>query len=170
MLDDEFSTCESSKDEEGDNEVTEDIKKKNKNNSDERKNWGKGIPRYIEEDLMTKEELLDFAMQIVKQFELDKKGFELVSANNKLGIYPNFVVRKDNTLLFILVKADIAPRMPELTEDDKKIMIEQSKKYDAIPLFAPVGFGSTDPERFDKSIALRGDSFYSNYVGLEEIK
>ena len=136
----------------------------------EKRDWGKGIPSYNESDLMTQEELLDFAMQIVKQFEIDKNGFELISANNKVGVYPNFVVKKDDTLSFILVKADVAPRMPELTGEDKKIMIEQSKKFNAIPLYAPVGFGSTDPDRFDKSIALRGDGFYSNYVGLEKIK
>ena len=133
------------------------------------KDWGKGIPKYKEEDLMTQEELLDFAMQIVKQFELDKNGFELISANNKIGFYPNFVVKKDDILSFILVKADIAPRMPELTVEDRRIMLEQSKKFNAKPLYAPVGFGSTDSDRFDKSLALRGDEYYCNYVGLEEI-
>ena len=34
--------------------------------------WGKGIPEYTDEDIMTESELLDFAMQNVKQFELDK--------------------------------------------------------------------------------------------------
>ncbi len=132
--------------------------------------WGKGIPDYKDEDLMTDEEMLDFAMQNVKNFELDKNNYEIISANNKVGIYPNFVVKKDNILYFILVKVEIAPKMPSLTTQDKEIMIKQSEKFNAIPMFAPVGFGSSDPDRFDKSIALRGDGYYCNYVGLEKIK
>ena len=132
--------------------------------------WGKGIPKYTDDDVMTESELLDFAMQNVKQFELDKNNYKIISASNKIGVYPNFVVEKDETLYFILVKADIAPNMPELTDNDITIMLEQSKKFKAIPLFAPVGFGSSDPDRFDKSLALRGDGFLCNYVGLQEIK
>lgn len=132
--------------------------------------WGDGIPEYKKEDLMTDRELLDFAMRNVQMFELDKNGYEIISASNQIGVYPNFVVKKDNNLIFILVKVDIAPNMPKLTKNDRKIMIEQANKFNAIPLFAPVGFGSSDPDRFDASLALRGDGFYCNYVGLEEIK
>ena len=132
--------------------------------------WGEGIPDYKEEDIMTKEELLDFAMQNVKTFEFDRNGYEIVSANNSIKVYPNFVVKKNGKLFFVLVKVDIAPNMPELTNEDKKIMIEQAKKFNAIPMFAPVGLGAADPERFEKSLALRGDAFYCNYVGLKEIK
>ena len=134
-----------------------------------KKLWGEGIPEYKEEDLMTERELLDFAMRNVQIFELDKNGYEIISANSQTGVYPNIVVKKDNKLFFILVKVDIAPNMPKLTKMDKKIMLEQSSKFNAIPLFAPVGFGSSDPDRFDASLALRGDGFYCNYVGLEEI-
>lgn len=38
---------------------------------------------------------------------------------------------------------------------------------DAVPCFASVGFGSTDAERFDASLALRGDGYYANFTGLE---
>ena len=87
-----------------------------------KKLWGEGIPEYKEEDLMTERELLDFAMRNVQIFELDKNGYEIISANSQTGVYPNFVVKKDNKLFFILVKVDIAPNMPKLTKMDKKIM------------------------------------------------
>ena len=133
-------------------------------------NWGKGIPKYNESDIMTDKELLDFAMQIIKEFEFIKNGWDIVSENNNINDYPNFVVTKDGLTYFILVRAAIAPEMPVLSDDERNIMIEYSNSNNGIPLFAPVGFGSRDPERFDKSLALRGDGFYSNYVGLEEIK
>lgn len=133
-------------------------------------NWGAGIPKYDESDIITEKELLDFAMQNVREFELQKNGWKIVSESNNLDDCPNFVVTKDGAKYFILVKASIAPEMPTLSDDEKNIMIEYSTSNNAIPLFAPVGFGSTDPERFEKSLALRGDGFYCNYVGLQKIE
>ncbi len=153
-INDEISLHRSYEDETEDNEVK----------------WGKGIPKYNKEDIMTKEELLDFAMENVAIYEFDKEGYMIVDSDNTIGAYPNFIVEKDNKTYFVLVKADIAPKMPKLSEKDRKEMIKEAKEVDAIPMFAPVGFGSSDPERFEASLALRGDGFYCNYKGLEEIK
>lgn len=44
------------------------------------------------------------------------------------------------------------------------IATNMSKSY-----WAPVGFLSTDPARFEACLALRGDGFFCKYEGLREI-
>ena len=133
------------------------------------KDWGFGIPNYTREDIMTSSELLNFAMQIVFDYELKPSGYEIVASNDDINKTPNFIVKKDGQLFFIVVKAAIAPDMPTLNDDEKRYIKTNANKYDAKVFFAPVGFASTDADRFSKGLALRGDGFYSNYCGLEEI-
>ncbi|MHB1154978.1 MAG: hypothetical protein ACYC00_21960 [Eubacteriales bacterium] len=133
------------------------------------KNWGKGIPKYQSSDLMTESELQNFAMQIVKEYEIDKNHYEILATTDELNKVPNFVIKISNTICFVVVKADIAPNMPILTNDEKVNILNHAKQFNAKCYFASVGIGSCDADRFNASIALRGDGFYSNYRGLEEI-
>jgi hypothetical protein len=133
----------------------------------EKKEWEKGIPLYHESDLMTELELLHFAMKIVMDFEIKPNSYEIISTNNKIGTYPNFVLKKDNLLYFIVVGVAIAPKMPILDKVIRSNLLKHAKSFNAISYYAPVSFGSSDAERFEASLALRGDGFYANYKGLE---
>lgn len=54
-----------------------------------KKGWGAGIPKYKESDLLEGQELLNFAMTIVKQNELDVNGYTITAASDQIGVIPN---------------------------------------------------------------------------------
>ena len=61
-------------------------------------NWEAGIPKYDESDIITEKELLDFAMQNVRQFELQKNGWKIVSESNNLDVGGYYVIYKSKKL------------------------------------------------------------------------
>ena len=65
------------------------------------KDWGKGIPSYNESDLMSDEELIRFAMDIVAKYELNGNGYELVDWSCQPNVFPNIVLKKDEKLIFV---------------------------------------------------------------------
>lgn len=132
--------------------------------------WGKGIPAYQEEDLMTKQDLFDFAQEVVWENEVESKGYEVLAANNYLDKLPHMVLKKDNQIYFILVEAAIAPDQPALDPRRKANLLNQARKFDAICYYASVGFGSLDEVRFKASLALKGDGYYANYIGLQLVE
>lgn len=132
--------------------------------------WGEGIPDYEKEDLMSKREILDFSIDIVLQFGTEKDGYEVISVDNKINANPNIVLKKEGKLYYVLVRGDDVHHQPTINENEKNILIENSIKANAIPLFASVGIGSTDPLRFEAKLLLRNDGFYANFTGYEEIK
>ena len=134
-----------------------------------KKDWGIGIPEFQKSDLMTEHEKLNFAREIVFNYEINPNGYEVVTASEELIKIPNYVLKKDGFTIFVVVEAAIAPDMPKLTPDKKSLLLSQAKNFNVICYYAPVGFGSVDPERFEASLALRGDRFYANYCGLERV-
>ncbi len=131
--------------------------------------WPAGIPKYKESDLLQGQELLNFAMNIVKQNELDPNGYKIVAATEQLDKIPNFVCEKDGETIFIVVKAAIAPEEARMSVEQKKHILEHARQFGAKCFFAPVGIGSHDPERFAASLALKNDGYLIKYTGLEEI-
>lgn len=135
-----------------------------------KRNWGSGIPEYSKSDLMTSEELYDFALDIVVQFEIKAHDcYKLLDCNPSKDSFPSIVAEAKGKLIFILVEADVAPKMPKLTSERKEAFIKHCKKFNALAFYAPVGFGACDSERFDKSLALKGDAYYANYISLEPL-
>lgn len=132
------------------------------------RDWGKGIPEYKESDLMTPEEIHDFGVEIVAS-SLDKDGYKIHNYNPRLGSYPSIIAEKDNKVIAVVVMADVAPNIPQMRLTDKFGILGFCDGYDTIPCFAPVSIGSTDGERFDKSLALIGDGYYARYEGLQYI-
>ncbi len=133
--------------------------------------WGSGIPNYSKNDLMSKREILDFAIFVVLECEVLKGEYTCVSYSNSLTMFPNIILEKNGQKYAIWVKASIAPKMEKLTEHEIIQMKDFTRRFnDIIPLFASVGIGAADPERFDNSIALIGDAYYINYTGLENVQ
>lgn len=132
--------------------------------------WGEGIPEYEKEDLMSKREILDFSIEIVLQFGTEKEEYNVVSIDNKITSNPNIILEKGGKIYYVLVRGDDVHSQPTITQSEKNLLIENSKKNDAIPLFASVGIGSVDPERFEAKLLLRNDEFYANFVGYEELE
>ena len=137
----------------------------------EQRDWGVGIPSYAEGDLMTAGEIQNFAMHTVLDYEKNiLNHYELVSGCDYPNAIPSLILEENGDFVFILVKGYVAKEDPTITADERKILLALCKRYNAKGFYAPVGFGSTDAERFDACLALRGDSFYAKYTGLQEIK
>ncbi len=132
------------------------------------RNWGKGIPKYKESDLMTKEEIHGFGVEIIANY-LTKKGYKIHDYNPRFGSYPSIVAENEKKVITVAVKTSVAPQMPTFELTDKFGLIGYCNGYNTIPCFALVGIGSIDEERFDKSLALVGDEYYVNFNGLEYI-
>lgn len=136
------------------------------NERNKTKDWGKGIPNYDETDLMTKEEIHDFGVEIVAG-QLYKEGYKIHIYNPTYGSFPSIVAENENEVVAVAVLTDIAKKQPILRMTDKFGILGYCDGFPTKPCFASVSIGSTDPERFEKEIALRGDGFYANYTGLE---
>lgn len=133
------------------------------------KDWGHGIPKYLPRDLMSKEEIFDFAMQIIRDFEMKQNGYEIIDEYASQSLSPNFIAMKNGRKYYVTVKADIAPNIPELTKREKFDIKAIATRDNAIACFASVSIGSTDMNRFTAGLALCGDGFYTRYTGLEWI-
>ena len=134
-----------------------------------KKNWGKGIPKYTDSDLMVAEEGLEFAMNIVAEKGLEPEGYQLIEANNGVAVFPNFVCMKEAQLYYISVGCAVAPNVPRLDSEVVPKLLEIANEHHAKVLYAPVSFGSTDPERMRAGLVLNGDDFTGNFLGFLEI-
>ncbi len=135
------------------------------------RNWGEGIPQYTEKDLMSKGELQNFSLHTVLDNDKDiQNTFEFVSANDNPEAIPNLILSNNNRFTFVFVKGYTTITEPDLSDKEKDILLSLGKKYNADCFFAPVGFLSADPVRFEAELALKGDAFYCKYLGLQKVE
>ena len=135
------------------------------------RNWGEGIPRYTEQDLMCKGELQNFSLHTVLDNDKDiQSSFDFVSANDNPDVIPNLILSYNDKFAFVFVKGYTTITEPILSEYEKQTLLDLSKKYHADCFYAPVGFLSTDPARFEAELALKGDAFYCKYLGLQKVE
>ena len=135
-----------------------------------KKDWGKGIPSYNKDDIMTDDEIYDFALDFFTAHEVIKHKYEPIKAIENKHDIPSMILRIDGKLSFILIECMVAPRFPHITRASKHNLLYQSKKFNATSYYAPIGIGSYDKERFDSSLALKGDKYNFWYKGLEKIE
>ena len=136
----------------------------------EKREWGIGIPDYTEDDLMTKGELLNFAMQLIIDRELKENGYTVVSATDNTNAIANIVARKDEDYYLIAVTGYCDYEEPEIDLERRLKLQSLGDTFNASCYYAPVGFRScTDLLRFNQCLALKGDGFYSKYEGLKEV-
>lgn len=133
------------------------------------KEWGTGIPEYSQNDLMTNEELLDFAMETLENNFLSENGYDVIDEYKGVEGFPNFVLRKEGQLYMMKVSALISPNTSQITPKDKAFYLEHSNKFNAKCLHASVTFCSGDPERAKRGIALCGDGYNVSIDFVEEI-
>ncbi len=118
--------------------------------------------------ILTKQELHNLAMNIVGE-ELEKRGFEFIAINSKLGKHPQFVcVDKTNQRYFIVVKAISYPDNPHNYD---MIWMESFKKHareqEAKVFYA--GVGLQNAKNPNKPVVLNED-YVLEYAGLQAIE
>jgi len=128
--------------------------------------YGEGIPKYNREQLMTKEEIHGFGIETVVRC-LRGEEYEILNVKTEIGIHPSIICKKDGGLYIIEVASDIAPKNGQVPDMLRKQLKEHAIGMNAVPCVASVGFGACDSDRFNASLALRGDGFYANFTGLE---
>lgn len=133
------------------------------------RDWGEGIPRYTEADLMTREDFTNFALHIVIDYEIQNSGYRIESINDNRMACPNLILSKDDEYAFVSVYGYCAEKEPRINEILRRRLLFLGRRYNAKCYYAPVGVRSNDPLRFEKCIALKGDGFYVNFEGLREL-
>ncbi len=136
------------------------------------KNWGVGIPKYRQSDLMSEGELLNFAMHTVLDNESSLSAYQPISACDHPQAIANLIFKeKTGKFVFVRVKGYCAECPPELSAEEKRKLLDYSEIFNATSYYATVGFRSaTDMARFNACLALRGDGFYAKYDGLESVR
>ncbi len=134
------------------------------------KNWGSGIPQYSKKDLMTEGEIQNFAMHtVINSDKVLQQHHNLVSGCDYPGANPSLIFENNGSFVFVFIKGYVAMDEPKLLDSEKEFLLKISSKYNGKSYWAPVGFLSTDPARFEACLALRGDGFFCKYEGLREI-
>ena len=113
--------------------------------------WGKGIPKYTDNELMTEEEIHHFSVQVVAG-QLQEEGYTIHAFNPVLGSFPSVIAENDKEVVAVVVNGAVAPETPKLKLTDKFGIIGYSNGYPTKPCYASVSIGSADPERFEKSL------------------
>ena len=97
---------------------------------------------------MSPEEIHNFGVEIVFN-QLKKDGYEVESVNTKIGVDPQIIAKKDGILAFIAVRTAGYPEKGKLEKSVHFQMMENAKKFKAIPYFA------SDVRLFGKSGMLK---------------
>jgi hypothetical protein len=128
--------------------------------------------KYVEnKELMTREEIQDFGVQIVYE-EMAKDGYEILGANPSLAMTPQIVARKDGRLCFVVVRTDVYPNKGKLAGDKELFYnLEHAERNDALCYFASVGIcNSVAAEKGDEKamgIPVKNGGFYVDFDGLK---
>jgi len=133
------------------------------------RDWGEGIPKsYRQSDLLCIEELTDLAMDIVLQYCVNH-GYGVFERHSSPVYIPNLIVEKDGVTYYAVVEAGLAPDIPTLHPEKLKALHSYAEKLNAKCLYAPVGLGSADKERFAERLALCGDRYIVNFGGFQNV-
>ena len=118
------------------------------------------------EDKPSNQELHQLAMKTVGD-DLIAKGYEFVAVNSELKKDPQFVCKKGDQLVFVMVKACIYPSNPKDYDSDliEKIKVHASK-FEAVVRFAGVGFARAD--NYDLPL-VKSKPYAINYEGLQKL-
>ena len=113
------------------------------------------------DEKMTPEEIHNLGVRIAYE-QLEKEGYEMVSARGALGINPQITIRnKDKLLYFIAVRTVCYPEKAELEEGMHFIMMNHAHNYKAIPYFIGIQIVNADAKtEEEKSLSLRGGRFH----------
>ena len=84
-----------------------------------------------------------------------------------VGFDPQIIAKKDGILAFIAVRTACYPEKGKLDKSVHFQMMENAKKFKAIPYFASVGIANAESKtQKDMSVPIKGAGFHAAYEGL----
>ncbi len=121
--------------------------------------------------LMGEQEVHEFGIQIVLD-TVKEDGYDILSANTRLGVNPQIVAVKRGILAFIVVRTACYPYHGEIENQallDR--LIAHARSSGAKLLLASVGIANADGKTdAEMSVPVRGGGFYVSYAGLQELR
>lgn len=140
------------------------------NNAIKESIWADGCPQNVKDEMkLNLQDLLLLAVDYVVRYVCVPNGFKIEQAMGKLGVFPNIVMSKNNQLYAVIVVPFLYPNYGAIQDDVRIDIVNEAKKHNAKPLFAPVGFKSTDDARAEAGLALKGDTFHYLCRGFIEL-
>lgn len=121
------------------------------------RDWGEGIPSCKPSDIMSQEELLVFAMQVIADNYIEEENYSIIDLSYGIEGFPNFVLKKDDQLYMMKVDVGVTPNVPTYSVKDKNFYLSVCKKFNAICLYASVSIESLDQVRAAHGLVLCGD-------------
>ena len=114
---------------------------------------------------LSEQELHYLAMNIVGK-DLEKRGFEFIAIESKLGKQPQFVcIDKTNQRYFVIVKAILLPEDPHTFDVIKMETFKtHARKHNAKVLYAGVGLGNPNGENLP---IIKDEEYLLEYAGLQ---
>ncbi len=117
---------------------------------------------------LTKQELHYLAMNIVGK-DLEKRGFEFIAIESKLGKQPQYVcIDKNNQRYFVIVKAILLPDNPNNFD---VIWMEtfksHAREHNAKVLYAGVGLANTED---NTKPLFKDEEYLLEYNGIQVIE
>ena len=128
--------------------------------------------RFVEKnEMMTREEIQDFGVQIVYE-EMARDGYEILGANPSLAMTPQIVARKNGRLCFVVVRTDVYPNKGKLADDREAFYnLEHAERNNALCYFASVGICNSAAAKAGDEKAMgipaRDGGFYVDFDGLK---
>ena len=128
--------------------------------------------RFVEKnEMMTREEIQDFGVQIVYE-EMARDGYEILGANPSLAMTPQIVARKNGQLCFVVVRTDVYPNKGKLADDREAFYnLEHAERNNALCYFASVGTATRRlPRRAMRkrwASPVRDGGFFVDFEGLK---
>ena len=120
---------------------------------------------------MNRQAMWDIGAEAVVNY-LIKNNYIIDSVNTNCNTYPNIVAIKDNKLYGILIDANEVRKQPEYSIKGTFDMLRFARRFNAVPLYASIGIGSVNAEKFKNQILVDGDpeGYYVNFEGFKDIK
>ena len=127
--------------------------------------WADGVPENIEDkDRISPEELHGMAIDYVMKKVILPKGFKVEQGFPRKD-FPNIVMKRDGVIYMVVVFPSVFPSYATPNDDFRLKVVENAKKFDAVALYAPVGYKSIDEERAKAQLTLKGDVFQTMFPG-----
>lgn len=136
---------------------------------DKVKIWPKGIPEDIRaEDYISQDEADLFARnKLTESIVIEFKNREIYLLGYATSPLKNVILEVDGTTVIIFTKCSLNSYTSYLSKEDIEVIINTGKEHGVDVLYySPTSLRAIDFERRANNLALHGDKFYFNQLGL----
>ena len=128
--------------------------------------WADGVPAKInKEDLMTIIDLNQICIRFTVERILVPRDYKIIGVIEEPNRFPNITAEKNGVKYAIVVLPEVYPRFGSVVDDFRKKFVAATKERQLIPVLCPILIRSSDSQRAEKGILLKGDLFNLAEIG-----